>query len=154
MSIVQDAPKTQQVLKTFKLLMTCWKKTDVWLSNIVETTDIHGTTVYRIVSDDMGMKKVSACWVPRMLMDEHKQNRADVCTGLLCRLQAQPQFFVDRIVMQCYCRIGRGSITLIRRQNNKVWSGNTPVLPFLRNSRSPYLLGKSMATVFGTLKVW
>jgi len=94
------------------------------------------------------MKKVSACWVPRMLMDEHKQNRADVCTGLLCRLQAQPQFFVDRIVMQCYCRIGRGSITLIRRQNNKVWSGNTPVLPFLRNSRSPYLLGKSMATVF------
>jgi len=94
------------------------------------------------------MKKVSACWVPRMLMDEHKQNRADVCTGLLCRLQAQPQFFVDRIVMQCYCRIGRGSITLIRRQNNKVWSGNTPVIPFLRNSRSPYLLGKSMATVF------
>jgi len=94
------------------------------------------------------MKKISARWVPRMLMDEHKQNRADVCTDLLCRLQAQPQFFVDRIVMQCYCRMRRGSITLIRRQNNKVWSGNTPVLPFLRNSRSSYLLGKSIATVF------
>jgi len=35
-----------------------------------------------------------------MLTDEQKQNRVDVCTDLLCRLQAQPQIFLDRIVMQ------------------------------------------------------
>jgi len=46
------------------------------------------------------MKKVSARWEPRMLMDEHKQNRVDVCTDHFCRLQAQPQIFLDRIVTQ------------------------------------------------------
>jgi len=74
------------------------RRLTIW--HIVETTDIHATTVYRIVSDDLGMKKVSACWVPRMLTDEQKQNRVDVCTDLLCRLQAQPQIFLDRIVTQ------------------------------------------------------
>ena len=60
------------------------------IRHIVETTDIHITTVYRIVSDDLDMKKVSARWVPRMLTDEQKQNRVDVCTDFLCRFQAQP----------------------------------------------------------------
>jgi len=65
-----------------------------------ETTDIHATTVYQIVSVDLGMKRVSAHWVPRMLMDEEKQNPVDVCTDILCRLQAQPEIFLDRIVTQ------------------------------------------------------
>ena len=39
------------------------------VQHIAETTAIHGTAVYRIVSDDLGMKKVSARWVPRMLVD-------------------------------------------------------------------------------------
>ena len=68
--------------------------------HIAETTDIRATTVYQIVSDDLGMKMVSARWVPRMLTDEQKQNRVDVCTDLLCHLQAQPQIFLNRIVMQ------------------------------------------------------
>jgi len=62
--------------------------------------DIHATTVYRTVSDDLGMKKVSARLAPRMLTDEQKQNRVSVCTDLLCHMQAQPQIFLDRIVMQ------------------------------------------------------
>jgi len=85
------------------------------------------------------MKKVSACWVPRMLTDEHMQNRVDVCTDLLCRLQAQAQIFLDRIVTQDET----GSITLIWKQNGRVWSENMSVLPPLRNSRSPHLLGMS-----------
>jgi len=43
------------------------------IRNIAETTGIHATTVYRIVSGDLGMKKVSAHWVPRMLTDKEKQ---------------------------------------------------------------------------------
>jgi len=70
------------------------------IRHTVETTDIHATTVYRIVSDDLGMKKVSARWVPRMLMNKYKQNRVDVSTDHLCRLQAQPQFFLHRMVTQ------------------------------------------------------
>jgi len=70
------------------------------IRHIVETTDIHATTIYRILSDDLGMKKVSAHWVHRMLTDKQKQNHVNVCTDLLCRLQAQPQIFLDRIVIQ------------------------------------------------------
>ena len=58
------------------------------IRHIAKTIDSHVITVHRIVSDDLGMKKVSARWVPRMLTDEQKQNRVDVCTDLLCRLQA------------------------------------------------------------------
>jgi len=64
------------------------RRLTIW--HIAETTDIHATTVYRIVSDDLATKKASARWVPRMLMDEQKQNPVDVCTDLLCQLQAQP----------------------------------------------------------------
>ena len=67
------------------------------IRHIAETTDIHATTVHRIVSDDLGMKNV---WVPRMLTDEQMQNHVDVCIDLLSRLQAQPRFFLHRIVMQ------------------------------------------------------
>jgi len=38
------------------------------IRHTAEIPDIHATAVYRIVSDDLGMKKVSARWVPRMLM--------------------------------------------------------------------------------------
>jgi len=55
------------------------------IRHIAETTDIHATAVYRVVSDDLDMKKA---------------NRVDVCTDLLCCLQAQPQFFLERTVMQ------------------------------------------------------
>ena len=48
---------------------------------------------------DLGMKRVSAHWVP-MLADKDKQNPVDVCTDLLCRLQAQPEIFLERIVRQ------------------------------------------------------
>jgi len=72
------------------------------IRHIAETTGIHATTVYRIVSDDLGMKKVSTRWVPRMLEDEQKQNMSmfAVCTDLLCCLQTQPQIFLNRVVMQ------------------------------------------------------
>jgi len=76
------------------------------IRHIAETTDIHATTVHQmIVSDNLGTKKVSARWVPRMLTDEQKQNRVDVCTDLLCCLQAQPQIFRVRIVTQDETRV-------------------------------------------------
>ena len=70
------------------------------ITHIAETTSINCSTVDRIVSEDLGMRKVSARWVPRMLTEEQKKVRVDVCTDLLSRLQAEPQTFLDRIVTQ------------------------------------------------------
>jgi len=93
----KDAASTEKVQIVNDMLKEDRRLT---IRQIVETTDIHATKIYQIVSDDLSMKKVSACWVPRMLKDEQKQNRVDVCIDLLCGLQAQPQIFLDRIVTQ------------------------------------------------------
>lgn len=46
------------------------------------------------------MRKVSARWVWRMLIEEQKKVCADVCTDLLSCLQVEPQTVLDRIVTQ------------------------------------------------------
>jgi len=71
MSIVQDAPKMQQVPKNVQIANDMFKEDRRQIiRHIAETTYIHATTVYRIVSGDLGMKRVSAHWVPRMLKYE------------------------------------------------------------------------------------
>jgi len=95
------------------------------------------------------MKKVLAHWVPRMLTDEQKQNRVDVCTDLFCRLQAQPQIFLDGIVTQDETRVHHFDLETNRQ--SMAWkhvSSSTPkkfkVTPSSR---------KVMASVFGTVKM-
>ena len=75
----KDAASTENVQIVNDILKEDSRLT-IW--HIVETTYNHATTVYRIVWDYLGMKKVPAHWVPRMLTDEQKQN-LDVCTDLL-----------------------------------------------------------------------
>jgi len=118
------------------------------IRHIVDTTDIHATTIYRIVSDDFCMKKVSACWVPRMLTDEQKQNRVDVFTDLLCCLQAQPQIFLDRIVMQDETWVHH--FDLETKRQSMVWihvSSSTP-----KKLKVTPSAGNVMAAVLGTVK--
>ena len=102
MSIVRDTPKTQQAPKNVHIVNDMLKEDrGLTIRHISETIYIHhATTVYRIVSHDLCMKKVAACWVHRMLMDKQKQNRVDLCIDLLCRLQAQPHILLHRIITQ------------------------------------------------------
>jgi len=44
-------------------MLNC-RRQDVWLSDTAETTDINCSTIHQIVSEDLGMRKVSARWVP------------------------------------------------------------------------------------------
>jgi len=68
------------------------------IRHIAETTSINCSTVHQIVSENLGMRKVSARWVPKMLTEEQKKVRFNVCTDPLSRLQAEPRTFLDRIV--------------------------------------------------------
>lgn len=45
---------------------------------IAEELKISSGSVHSILQDHLGMKKVSARWVPRMLMDAQKQTRLDI----------------------------------------------------------------------------
>jgi len=68
------------------------------IRHIAEITSINCSTVHRIVSEDVGMRKVSTRWITRKLTEEQKKVCVDVGTDLLSRLQAEPQTFLDRIV--------------------------------------------------------
>ena len=63
----KDAASTENVQTVNDMLKEDRRLT---IRHIAENTDIHATTIYQIVSDDFGMKKVSTCWVPRKLTDE------------------------------------------------------------------------------------
>ena len=89
------------------------------------------------------MKKVSARWVPRMLTDEQKQHRVNVCTDLLCRVQTQPQIFHDRTVMQDETWVQHFD-SETKQQNIMVWKHAS--YPTTKKFMSPHLL-KVMATV-------
>ena len=111
-------------------------KEDRWqtIRHTAETTYIHATTVYRTVLGDLGMKRASAHWVHRMLADEEKQNSVDVCTDVLCCLQAQPEIFLDRIVMQDETWVHH--FDLETKRQSVVWKHTSS--DTLRNSRSPH----------------
>ena len=68
------------------------------IRHIAKTTGINSSTVHRIKSEDLRMKKVSASWVRRMLSEEQKKMRVDVCTDVFSRLQVDPPTFLARIV--------------------------------------------------------
>ena len=66
MSIVQGCPKDAASTENVQIVNDMLKEDQrQTIRHIAETTYIHATTVYRIVSGDLGMKRVSAHWVPR-----------------------------------------------------------------------------------------
>jgi len=66
MSIVQGCPKDAASTENVQIVNDMLKEDQrQTIRHIAETTYIHAITVYRIVSGDLGMKRVSAHWVPR-----------------------------------------------------------------------------------------
>jgi len=82
-------------------------------------------------------------------VDEEKQNPVDVCTDLLCCLQAQPEIFLDRIVTQDETWVHH--IDPETKRQSVVWkhaSFDTP-----KKFKVSPSAEKVMAIVFGTVKV-
>jgi [histone H3]-lysine36 N-dimethyltransferase SETMAR len=59
---------------------------------------ISTTTVYEIMSNQLGMKKVSTRWVPKLLTPIQRANRVDCCQELLQESEVDPGNFFDRII--------------------------------------------------------
>ena len=56
--------------------------------------------VQTILTDSLGMSKLSARWVPRMLTDDQKRSRLDISRYLLSRYEDDLGDFIDRVVSQ------------------------------------------------------
>ena len=56
--------------------------------------------VQSILTDILGMSKVFARWVPRMLTDDQIRTRLDISKYLLSRYEDDPSDFIKRVVAQ------------------------------------------------------
>ena len=54
--------------------------------------------IQSMLTDILGMSKVSAKWVPRMLTEDQKRTRLDISRYLLSRYEGGPKEFIDRVV--------------------------------------------------------
>jgi ribosome maturation factor RimP len=64
---------------------------------IAEELNLYRETVRKILTEDLGMWKVSAKMVPRILSDNQKQLRLDVCSDLSRQL-VEGSKFLDRVI--------------------------------------------------------
>ncbi|GFY00026.1 protein GVQW3 [Trichonephila clavipes] len=60
---------------------------------IAEQLGIDKMVVHKIIREDLGMRKISAKLVPKVLTDVQKQNREAVSKDLLERIEEDPHFF-------------------------------------------------------------
>jgi transposase len=63
----------------------------------IEFNVSHGS-VYNIVHNDLGYRKVCSRWVPRQLSDDHKRARQTICQEHLDHSTREVEAFLHRIV--------------------------------------------------------
>ena len=70
------------------------------LRSIGSVVGIRFGTVLSILTDILGMSKVSARWEPLMLIDDQKRIRLDISRYLLSRYDDDPGDFIERVDTQ------------------------------------------------------
>lgn len=87
---------TQQMIKKVENIVLADRR--VTIRFIAEELKISIGSVHNIIHDHLGMKKVSARWVPRMLSDAQKQTRLRISQSCLDLLQQDPDRFLARFI--------------------------------------------------------
>ena len=87
-------------MKTLRLcsLAMCDRRQN--LQDIASEMCISFGAVQSILSDILGVFKVSTRWVPRMLTEDQKRSRLDISRYLLSHYEDDPEEFMDRVVTQ------------------------------------------------------
>lgn len=57
---------------------------------IASSLDINRDCVWKIITEDLGMRKICAKMVPRLLNDDQKERRTQVCQDIIERLETEP----------------------------------------------------------------
>ena len=58
----------------------------------------HGS-VSMILHDHLGMRKLTACWVPKSLSDEQMATRESICSALLKRFRSKDDFLLRLVTV-------------------------------------------------------
>jgi transposase len=62
------------------------------VQEVAEAVSISKTVCHEILTENLGIHRIAAKFVPRLLMDDQKQNRADVSQELLNRANGDDNF--------------------------------------------------------------
>ena len=57
---------------------------------IANELSMNSESVWTIITEELGMRKICAKMVPRLLTDEQKERRVEVCQDILTRLETDP----------------------------------------------------------------
>ena len=104
---------------------------------------LHGS-VSTILHDRLGMRKLTAHWVPKSLSDEQMATRASVCSALLKRFRSKEDDFLS-----CLVTVDETWVHYYEPENkaqSRQWVG--PGSPRPKKFKTQPSAGKVMATVF------
>ena len=103
----------------------------------------HGS-VSTILHDPLGMRNLTACWVPKCLSDEQMATRASVCSALLKRFKSKDDFLL------CLVTVDETWVHYYEPETKAQWVG--PGFPRPKKFKTQPSVGKVVATVFWEAK--
>ncbi|GFW28691.1 histone-lysine N-methyltransferase SETMAR [Trichonephila clavipes] len=110
----------------------------------LEFPNVGRTTLHKVVSEKLKFRKLCACWVPRLLTEEHKLKRMACALDFLDRYQKEGDQFLERIVTGDETWVSH--ITPESKRQSMEWRHtNSPVRVKAKRTISTR---KGMATVF------
>ena len=114
---------------------------------IAQTLSILHGSVSTLLHDRLGMRKLTAHWVPKSLSDEQMATRASVCSSLLKRFRSKDDFLLRLVIVD-------ENWVHYYELHNKAQSRPLvgPGFPRPKKFKKQLSAGKVMATVFWDAK--
>ena len=117
------------------------------VEEIAQALGISHGSVLTILHDRLGMRKLTACWVPKSLSDEQTATRASVCSALLKRFRSNDDFLLRLVT------VDETWVHYYEPENkaqSRQWEG--PGSPRPKKFKTQPSAGKVMATIFWDAK--
>ena len=116
----------------------------IQVEEIAQALGISHGSVSTILHDRLGLRKLTAPWVPKSLSDEQMATRASVCSALLKSFRSKDDFLL------CLVTVDETWIHYYEPENSRQWAG--PWSPRPKKFKMQPSAGKVMATVFWDTK--
>ncbi|XP_067937020.1 protein GVQW3-like [Watersipora subatra] len=82
--------RTVTAIDTVKAIVNADRR--VTIREVSQQTGLSFGTIHKILKDDLNMHRVAAKFVPRLLNDDQKQRRIDICSELKTAVLHDPDF--------------------------------------------------------------
>ena len=137
----KDATTDENVEIVHNMAM-CDRRRD--LRSLAREVGVRFGVVQTILTDILGVSKLSARWVPRMLTDDQNRSRLDISRFLLSRYEDDPDDLINQIVTQDETWVHHFNTESKMQSMQWKHSGSPPPKKFKRVSSA----GKVMVSVF------